>query len=36
MSVDLSHSNSQLRGYQINPLSHIPLSIKSLHSHLHF
>ena len=26
---------SQLRGFQINPLSHNPLSINSLHSHLH-
>ena len=31
----LSHSHSQLLGFQINPLSHTPLSINSLHSHLH-
>ena len=35
MSHYLSHSQSQLPGLQINPLSHIPLSINSLHSHLH-
>ena len=35
MSHDLSHSHSQLQGFQVNPLSHIPLSINSLHSHLH-
>ena len=35
MSDDLSHSHSQLLGFQINPLSHIPLSINSLHLHLH-
>ena len=35
MSHDLSHSHSQVLGFQINPLSHIPLSINSLHSHLH-
>ena len=35
ISHDLSHSHSQLLGFQINPLSHIPLSINSLHSHLH-
>ena len=34
-SHDLSHSHSQLLGFQINPLSHIPLSSNSLHSHLH-
>ena len=34
-SHDLSHSHSQLLGFQINPLSHPPLSINSLHSHLH-
>ena len=34
-SQDLSHSHSQLLGFQINPLSHTPLSINSLHSHLH-
>ena len=32
---DLSLSHSQLLGFQINPLSHTPLSINSLHSHLH-
>ena len=32
---DLLHSDSQLLGFQINPLSHKPLSIHSLHSHLH-
>ena len=31
----LSHSYSQLLRFQIYPLSHIPLSINSLHSHLH-
>ena len=31
----LSHSHSQLLGFQINPLLHIPLSINSLHLHLH-
>ena len=31
----LSHSHSQLLGFQINPLSHSPLSTNSLHSHLH-
>ena len=30
-----SHSHSQLLGFQINPLSHIPLSVNSLHSHLY-
>ena len=35
MLHDLSHSQLQLLGFQINPLSHIPLSINSLHSHLH-
>ena len=34
-SHDLSHSHSQLQGFQIDPLSHSPLSINSLHSHLH-
>ena len=29
------HSHSQLLGFQINPSSHIPLLINSLHSHLH-
>ena len=32
-SHDLSHSHSKLLGFQLNPLSHIPLY--SLHSHLH-
>ena len=32
---DLSHSHSRLLGLKINPLSHTPLSNKSLHSHLH-
>ena len=31
----LSHSHTQLLGFQISPLSHTPLSINSLHSHLH-
>ena len=31
MSHDLSHSHSQLLGFQINSLSHIPLSVNSLH-----
>ena len=35
MSHDLSHSQSQLLGFQINPLSHFSSSINSLHSHLH-
>ena len=30
-----SDSDSQLLGFQINPLSHSPLSISSLHSHQH-
>ena len=34
-SHNLSHSHSQLLGIQINPLSHIPLSINYLHSHLY-
>ena len=34
-SHDLSHSYSQLLRFQINPLSHIPLTINSLHSHLY-
>ena len=33
-SQDLSHSHSQLLGFQINPLSHTTLSINSLHLHL--
>ena len=35
ISQDLSHSHSQLLGFQINLLSHTSLSINSLHSHLH-
>ena len=35
MSHDLSHSHLQSLGFQIKSLSHIPLSINSLHSHLH-
>ena len=35
MSHDLSHSHSQLLGFQINSLSHLPLSINSLHLYLH-
>ena len=31
----LSHSHSQFLGFQINLLSQIPLSINTLHSHLH-
>ena len=34
-SHDSSHSHSQLLGFQIDPLSHTPLSIDSLHSHLY-
>ena len=34
-SHGLSHLHSQLLGFQINPLLHTPLSINSLHSHLH-
>ena len=34
-SHDLSHSHSQLLGFQIDPLSHTPLSVNYLHSHLH-
>ena len=34
-SHDLSHSHSQLLGFQINPLLHTPLSINYLHSQLH-
>ena len=34
-SHDLSHSHSQLLRFQINPFSQIPLSINSLHSHMH-
>ena len=34
-SHDLSHSKSQLLGLQRNPISHLPLSINSLHSRLH-
>ena len=36
MSHGLSRSHSQLLGFQINPLSHVLLSINSLHSHLQF
>ena len=35
MSHDLSNSHSQLIGFQISSLSHVPQSINSLHSHLH-
>ena len=36
MPLDLSHSQLQLLGFQINPLSYIPLAINcSLHSHQH-
>ena len=35
MSHDLSHSHSQLLRFQRNTLSHIPLLINYLHSHLH-
>ena len=35
MPHDLSHSHSQVLGFQINALSHIPLSINSLNSHLY-
>ena len=35
MSHDLSHSHSELLGFQINILSHIPLSSNFLHSHRH-
>ena len=31
----ISHALSQLLGFQINPLSHTPLPINYLHSHLH-
>ena len=34
-SHDLSHSHSQLLGFQIYPLSHIHLSNNYLHSHRH-
>ena len=34
-SHDLSHSHSQLLGFQIYSLSHTPLSINSLHSDRH-
>ena len=33
MPHDLSYSQSKLPGFQINPLSHIPLPINFLHSH---
>ena len=32
---DLSRPQSQLLGFQANPLSHTPLSINSLHSDRH-
>ena len=35
MSHDLSHSQAQLLGFQIYPLSHTILLTKSFHSHLH-
>ena len=35
MPHDLLNSHSELLRFQKNPLSHIPLSINSLHSHLH-
>ena len=35
MPHDLSYSQSQLLGFQVNLVSHIPLSINSLHLHLH-
>ena len=35
MLHDLSHSHSQLLGFQIDPLSQTPLSINSLLSHRH-
>ena len=34
-SHDLSHSHSQLLGFQIYPLWHKPLSVNSLYSHRH-
>ena len=34
-SHGLSQSESQLLRFQINPVSHMPLSINSLYSHLH-
>ena len=34
-SHDLSHSYSQLLGFQAYPISHTPLLINSLHSHRH-
>ena len=30
------HSHSQLLGFQINHLQHLPISTNSLHLHLHF
>ena len=36
MSHDLSHSHSHILGFQISSLSHLPLSINSLHQHLRF
>ena len=35
MLHDLSYPHSHILGFQINPLSHVPLSINSLHSHQH-
>ena len=35
MSHDLSHSHLQLLGFQINSLSHTPLSINSLYPDIH-
>ena len=35
MSHALSQSHSWLLAFQINPLSHIPFSFNTLHSHLH-
>ena len=36
MSTDFSHLHSQLLGFQTDSLSPTPLSMNSLHSHLHF
>ena len=36
MSNDFSHLHSQLLGFQTDSLSPTPLSMNSLHSHLHF
>ena len=35
MSHALLHSHSQLLEFQMNPLSHTPLSVNSSHSHFH-